>query len=201
MRRRLLMERDGVMQDFMAMRLTDTMTEYSSNEVTRVIGYGFADQKNLQKVSLPNCTVIKEYGFLGSGISEIYIPNLVEIGIGTFRNCTNLKEFITGEKFNSRIDGQTFEGSGIIKADFYHINKDLGIYNYGLAATHLETLIIRNTDAVPFLGANAFGAKTTKMNTGEGKIYVPASMVDAYKTAANWSNYADQIFPLEELTE
>ena len=192
---------DGVMQDLMAMRLMDTMTEYSSNEVTRVIEYGFANQKNLQKVSLPNCTAIKEYGFLNSGISEIYIPNLAGIGIGAFRGCTNLKEFITGEKFDSRIDRQTFEGSGIIKADFYHISKNLGIYAYGLAATHLETLIIRNTDAVPVLGANAFGAKTTKMNTGEGKIYVPASMVDAYKAAANWSNYADQIFPLEELTE
>lgn len=189
------------MQDLMAMRLMDTMTEYSSNEVTRVSAYGFAYQRNLESVYLPNCTSIEIYGFCYSGISELYIPNLVSIAAGAFRGCTNISEFISGEKLNTRIDGQTFEGCNrLTKADFYHIN-GLGIGSYGLACNNLVTLIIRNSDSVPPLSVNAFGPSTTKMNTGEGKIYVPASMVDAYKSAANWSKYADQIYSIEELTE
>lgn len=189
------------MQDLMAARLMNTMTEYSNNEITSVINYGFAYQTNLTKVRLENCKTINMYGFISSGISELYLPNLASIGLGAFRSCKNLKEFITNEKFNSRLDAQTFEScDGLIKADFYHIS-NLGIGGYALSCANLVTLIIRNMDFVPSLSELAFGGSTTKMNTGEGKIYVPASMVDAYKATANWSNYANQIYSIEELTE
>ena len=98
------------------------------------------------------------------------------------------------------MDTSTFEGcAGLVKADFQHIS-NLGIGNYALACANLTTLIIRNTDFVPTKSNTAFGTATTKMNTGEGKIYVPESMVSAYKADSNWSNYADQIYSIEELT-
>lgn len=190
------------MPDLMAARLMDTMTEYSSDEVTSVILNGFANQNNLESVILPNCTLLRASAFYGcSKLSALSLPKLKEIQSNTFRNCTSLTEFITGSSFDSRLDNSTFEGcSGLVKADFYHIN-NLGIGGYALACANLAALIIRNTDFVPSLHVRAFGAATTKMNTGEGKIYVPGSMVDAYKAASNWSNYADQIFSVEELTE
>lgn len=194
------MEVEIDMPDLMAMRLMNTMTEYSSDEVTSVIQNGFAGQTTLESVSLPNCTSLGTSAFSGcTKLSQLYVPNLVSICNNTFRSCSSLTEFITGESFNSRIDQSCFEGcSKLVKADFHHINNN-GIGGYGLACTNLETLIIRNTDAVPPLNANGFGNSTTKMNTGEGKIYIPSSMVDAYKATTNWSNYADQIFALEDL--
>ena len=200
-RRRAMMEGEMIMQDLMAARLMDTMVEYSSDEITDVVMYGFAGQTNLESVSLPNCSTLNSYAFYGcTKLSNIYFPVLKTILHNTFRNCSSLTEYITGTSFNSRLDQSTFEGcSGLIKADFYRIN-DLGISGYALACANLTTLIIRNTDIVPSLTATAFGAATTKMNTGEGKIYVPASMVDAYKAAANWSKYADQIYSIEGLT-
>ena len=200
MRRRILMEGDVIMQDLMAMRLTDTMTEYSNSEVTSVITYGFAGQTKLESISLPNCEILYSSAFNGcKNLLNLYIPKLKTIENNCFRNCSSLTGFITNENFDSRVDQSTFEGcNNLIKADFYHINK-LGISPYALACANLTTLIIRNTDFVPIKNANAFGAATTKMNTGEGKIYVPESMVSAYKVDSNWSNYADQIFSLEEL--
>lgn len=38
------------------------------------------------------------------------------------------------------------------------------------------------------LGSNAFNGCTNLTN-----IYVPASLVNSYKSATNWSNYADKI--------
>ena len=190
------------MQDLMAMRLMDTMTEYSSDKITKTVMYGFAGQTNLESVSLPKCLYLNGYAFIGcTKLSNIYLPALKEIQFNAFRNCSSLTEFITGPSFNSRLDSSTFEGcTKLTKADFYHIN-ELGIGAYALACSNLVTLIIRNSDFVPPLNVHAFGASGTKMNTGEGKIYVPASMVDAYKAAKNWSNYADQIYSIEELTE
>ena len=200
MRRRMIVEGDVIMQDLMAMRLMDTMIEYSNSEVTSVITYGFAGQTKLETVSLPNCQTIEAHAFNGcNGLLSLNMPNLTKISHNSFRNCSSLAEFITGASFNSRLDTSTFEGcSSLTKADFYHIT-NLGISSYALACANLTTLIIRNTDFVPIKNANAFGATTTKMNTGEGKIYVPESMVSAYKADSNWSNYADQIFSLEEL--
>lgn len=194
------MEGDAIMKDLMSARLMDTMTEYISDEVTNVVSYGFSYQTNLQSVVLPKCTKLNAGSFYGcKNLHNLYLPMLASIENNCFRNCSTLTEFITGTSFNSRLDGSTFEGcSSLTRADFYHIT-NLGISSYALACANLTTLIIRNTDFVPTKNANAFGAATTKMNTGEGKIYVPESMVSAYKVDSNWSNYADQIFSLEEL--
>ena len=192
---------DGVMQDLMSARLMDTMTEYISDEVTNVVSYGFSYQTNLQSVVLPKCTKLNAGSFYGcNNLHNLYLPMLAFIENNCFRNCSALTEFITGENFDSRLDASTFEGCrSLVKADFYHIT-NLGISSYALACTNLTTLIIRNTDFVPTKHPKAFGAEGTKMNTGEGKIYVPESMVSAYKADSNWSNYADQIYSIEELT-
>jgi hypothetical protein len=39
---------------------------------------------------------------------------------------------------------------------------------------------------------------STQISTEEGAIYVPDESVETYKSATNWSIYADQIKPLSE---
>jgi len=46
-------------------------------------------------------------------------------------------------------------------------------------------------DTIVELGQNVF--KGTRIDSGEGKIYVPASLVDSYKTTEGWNKYASQI--------
>lgn len=41
----------------------------------------------------------------------------------------------------------------------------------------------------------------TKISSGSGYIYVPAALVDGYKAAGNWQNYADQIRAIEDYPE
>ena len=80
MRRRLLMGGDGVMQDLMAMRLMNTMTEYISDEVTNVVSYGFSYQTNLQSVVLPKCTRLNTGSFYGcKNLHNLYLPMLASI--------------------------------------------------------------------------------------------------------------------------
>ena len=40
--------------------------------------------------------------------------------------------------------------------------------------------------------------ETTQITSSTGSIYVPASLVDTYKSANNWSYYSTQIFPIPE---
>ncbi len=189
----------GASTDYFKQRLAASMTEYVDNESTKAGPYSFAEQAQLTTVSMPEVTDIWEYCFLDcTKLTSIYFPKLVLLRYQAFRNCSSLTEFVSGGSFNSRIDSSTFEGcTSLTKADFKHIN-DQGFGNYSLACANLVTLIIRNTDAVPPTSSKIFGGNTTKMNKGEGYIYVPASMVDAYKVATNWSKYADQIRAIED---
>ena len=52
--------------------------------------------------------------------------------------------------------------------------------------TSLTSITVEATTP-PTLGLNVFN------NTNNCPIYVPAESVDAYKTANNWSKYADRI--------
>lgn len=189
--------------DTLEKRLNNTMTEYSNDRVTAIPDYALAYQTNLVSVSLPNMTVMRQGAFYGcTGLKNIYFPKLKSItSLNAFRNCRSLTEFITNENFNSRLDFSSFEGcTGLVKADFYHIN-NLGIGNNALACSNLETVIFRNTDFVPTIGASAFGGSSTKMNTGQGYIYVYRSVIDQYKAATNWAKYADQIRAIEDYPE
>lgn len=182
-------------------RLNGTLTTYSSDDLVIVAQCGFAYLSQLVSVSLPNVTEISADGFNGcSALTSINFPNLRCIARASFRYCA-FSEFITGESFDSRLDSSTFENcDNLQRVDFYHINI-IGISGYSLAAINLVTAIFRQTDFVPSIVRTAFGGSNTKMNTGEGYIYVPASMVDAYKAATNWSAFADQIRAIEDYPE
>lgn len=57
--------------------------------------------------------------------------------------------------------------------------------------TCLKNLVITSTELVELQGTHAF--KNTLIGSGNGAIYVPANLVDTYKTAPNWSKFANLI--------
>lgn len=66
--------------------------------------------------------------------------------------------------------------------------------------TNLCSLVIeQDTSICRLLGTDAFSE--TPISNGTGFIYVPDSLVDAYKAETNWSTFADQIKPLSEYSQ
>lgn len=189
-------------EDSLEGRLQNTMTEYSNSNVTQIPNYGFAGQSGLRTVSLPNLRKIGEHGFLNATrLHDLNFPMLVTISYNSFRSCVSLQEFVTNSNFNSRIDISTFEGcNGLKKIDLFHITTQ-GIGNFALSCKNLQTLIIRNTDFVPSVQTRSFGDFASQLEAGKGYIYVPASMVELYKAATNWSTHADQIRAIEDYPE
>lgn len=60
----------------------------------------------------------------------------------------------------------------------------------------LDTLIIRSTSVSTLANTNALTG--TKIASSLGAIYVPANLVSMYKSATNWSTYANQIYSIED---
>lgn len=79
------------------------------------------------------------------------------------------------------------------------LSKVGGIYFSAFDTTALKALIIRNTEMVPELwDINAF--HNTPISLGYGYIYVPQALIESYRVATNWANFADQLRILEDYT-
>ena len=97
---------------------------------------------------------------------------VTDVGIQAFQNCTRLE-----------------------KADFSVLTHiDQWAFNVCRA---LKALIIRTNSVCTLAGTNAF-ANNSGIMTGKGYVYVPSTLVNDYKSAINWSTYADQIRAIED---
>ena len=124
-----------------------------------------------------------------SSIKSITIPSSVtSIGQSAFNQCKGLTSINIPNGVTS-IGGSAFAGcTGLTSITIPNGVTSIGnqaFYN----CNHLTSITIEATTP-PTLGANAFG------NTNNCPIYVPAESLEAYKTAKNWSTYADRIQPI-----
>lgn len=62
----------------------------------------------------------------------------------------------------------------------------------------LKSLILRNNKTVTLALSNAF--ENSGIDKGTAYIYVPAVLIEEYKSATNWSTYATQFRALEDYT-
>jgi hypothetical protein len=62
----------------------------------------------------------------------------------------------------------------------------------------LTTVILRSESLCTLENVSAFNG--TPIASGTGCIYVPAALVNSYKTATNWSSFASKFRALEDYT-
>lgn len=149
-----------------------TATNYSNHRVTSVATYFFFSQSNLKSVDLPNVTGTGSYAFQRAGLLSVTLPSLQSVASSAFNQCTKL-----------------------VSADFLVLT-NIGILAFAYSSK-FETLILRNTSKVcSLVNANAF--TSTLIASGTGYIYVPRALVDSYKAATNWSDYAAQFRAIED---
>ena len=139
----------------------------SSSEMS-VAGYAFNNCYSLASITIPNYA----YGILYYGFNNCYslvsitIPNSVsQIQESAFKNCYSLASVAMP--------------SSVTRIEEYAFNNCYGVAFYDFS----------NHTSIPTLTNNAgFGGLPA-----DCEIRVPASLVDAWKAATNWSTYADHI--------
>ena len=147
---------------------------------TSIGEYAFQGCPLLSEITFQNVTTVGSRAFVGSTISKIKLPSVETMSAasnydGIFSYCTNLVLVDLGENCSS-IGNESF-----------------GRY-VGTSGKNI-TLICRAT-IPPTLGGAIINKGWVFATIGE--MYVPDDSVEAYKTATNWSAYANIILPLSQ---
>lgn len=159
--------------DYMAQKITGQLTHYSNHDVTVIGDQGLRWFASLKTVDLPNVATVMQWSCAQSGLTHIVLPKATDIRWDALRECSSL-----------------------IYADLWVPNKIATRTFYN--SSNFRALIIRKDTLINIDATDAFTG--TKIAGGTGYIYVRRSLVDSYKTATNWSNYANQIRTLEDYT-
>lgn len=176
-----------------------TITEFKDDRITTVRQRAFHNCVNLVTVDLPSAATIN-YGSFGgcNALTSLNIPAVTKIeSHNAFSNCKALKEIVLPScshigqgafSFCFRLEKVDCAAPGSL---------EIGNSAFG-STTALKALVIRSNSVATMANKNAL--QESSIYYGTGYIYVPSALVDSYKSATNWSTYANQFRKLEEWT-
>jgi len=184
--------------------------------VTTIGSNGLSNCQALTEIILPNVKEVQTYGLSGcTSLKEINLPKLEKANNYSFSNCTNVKKIILPNL--TSMMGYTFYGltaCKLIQLDSWNMSAGTSqyfqnttgrivlpsltqIYNYSFRNSQFSEIVLPQNRVVVINHYGAFNGSS--MASGTCLVYVPDDLVESYKTATNWSTYADQIKPISEL--
>lgn len=194
--------------------LSDNVTSVSDENATSVRSSCFDECRKLHEVYLPNVTTIGYAAFkscemlskiniqnvetLGSyalsgcyRITELYLPKAITIGNYACNRLPQLKKVTLGNV--KTIGRNAFDENINCEEIDISLNENVGgIGAYAFYRNEkLSKLTIRGAALIPL--ADSIALAGSAIDYERGKIYVDPSMVETYKTATNWSKYANVI--------
>ena len=153
-----------------AFRSCSSLTSVSFPVCYSVGSSAFNACSRLVTANLPACVTIYNSAFYRcSKLTNISVPVCTSIGTSAFASCTQLTNII--------LPACLYIGT-------------TAFYNCG----QLTTIELTGSILCSLVNSNAFSS--TKITSTTGSIYVPASLVNSYKSATNWTYFSNRIFSI-----
>lgn len=176
--------------------------DFVNDAVTSLRYCAFYGCSKLTSISLPNCTTLNAgYNFSNcSQVTTLNLPNLTTLQTATrnFANMNNLQELNLPNLTSAGTMDSTFLNAERVKV----INlPKLGGVTFSkevFANCYCLRTLILGGDFISMSNTNVF-RNTGSWISSSFSVYVPDNLVDTYKTATNWTAYADKIKPISEL--
>lgn len=163
------------------------------NSVSRIGDFAFSECKSLSDLVLPNgVTSLGESAFQNAGIKHITLSNnLLSIGDFAFLYCKELEGIVIGDGLET-IGESAFWGCENLLNITIPENVKLIEKRAFKNCPHLRSVVCKAP--IPPIGE----AEMFDLNSENRKIYVPAKSLELYKNALFWSDYASDIYALED---
>ena len=159
-----------------------TLTSVNFPVCLYVDGNAFSHCKRLASISFPICSYIGVSAFFNcQTLTSVSFPACTSMENGAFRSCT-------------RLTSADFGGNSTV-------SKCVIYSSVFLSCKSLTNLTLRYSIVATLSNINTFTDTPMSLSTltgSFGSIYVPLSLVDAYKAATNWATYADRITAIVE---
>lgn len=149
--------------------------------------YAFYMCKSVAQVRLPETVLLGLKPFYGAdNLEAVFAPKAISVPDECFYYCDKLTEVVVPQA--KTVGRSAFEGCTALKK--LELGPVTSIDRYALMSSGVTSLVISG-ETVCTLGTSALSG--TPISRGTGYIYVPESLVEAYKAASGWSTYAGQI--------
>lgn len=171
--------------------LRTLITSFEAPKLTKLDPYVFQNCENLERVVTPNITSLEQGAFQDCvNLREVTLDNVQTFGLAVFTRCPLIKEVRLPSI--KTVNAQAFDNN-VNNFELIEFGENIeSIGNYGVRAGNGMKAIIIRAVTPPTFGTSVFA------NSNSCPIYVPDESVEAYKNAANMSNYASRIKPLSE---
>ena len=171
------------------------------NKVVSEIGQSIFTYIKIETASFPVCKIIGSYAFSNcSSLASVYFPECQDIRTGAFRKCSILSTMYF--PLTSVIATGAFRDCYAITAinlpACSWIKETAFAYCYNLSSLVLGSSRVCSLSASNALISTPFAGYTASYG-GPAYIYVPASLIDAYKSATNWTYFSNYFSTIESL--
>lgn len=154
-------------------RLNEELAEREAQLQAEQIALDSVIMRTLSHLSNHRVTKLPDYVFhYWENLKTVDLPNVTYVGT------------------------RSFLFSGITVVDFPRLRTLYGKLSFAYCRG-LKTFVLRHSAVVPLSYTDCF--LDSPIEKGAGFVYVPDELVEAYKTATNWSAFANQIKPISEL--
>lgn len=199
---------DGTLTELKDDRLTSVRTrmfQYNKSLVSidcpnvTNIGYqSFDTATALKSVRFSNATYIDTAGFAAcTSLTDVDLPLLAGTNQNILRGCTSLVK-VKFPNLSAAQGGILYGCTSLAIVDFGNRFGYFNNHNNLDGCTSLTALIFRASSIVST--GYSTNIQNSGITAGTCYIYVPRTLVDSYKAATNWSNYANQFRAIEDYT-
>lgn len=163
------------------------------NNDTLALFQNMASQSDITIMSDKRITSIRNYAFeYMSDLVSVEFPSVTSVGVASFAFCYALQDvFLSAVE---TIGGSAFRDTILETIELPSITTIAPLVFYNCSSL---TRIVLPGDTVSTLSnANAFYNTPIATEEDTGYIYVNPDLVDDYKSATNWSTFADKILAI-----
>lgn len=150
------------------------------------------DRSSIIQVSLPLLRYIGGFSIFAScsNLISVSLPACENVGAQAFRNCTSLYDVYIPNC--STVEAAAFRYCEALQSISLPVCSYIGIQAF--QSTNLNNIVLGSTSVCRMSESNTFDS--TPIASGTGSIYVPASLVNAYKSARYWSYFSNRIYSI-----
>lgn len=183
--------------------LSGSLTELIDDTCTSIGDYAFSGRQDIETIRMENVTMVGKEVFAGcTSLVTLSLPKIVNFSVA-MEGCAKLKTFDLPLLYYLGPQYMFKNCSELERLDLpccTHMGCGVNYNAYTFdGCKKLTAIILRNQTKCALDNASVFyGSPLLK---GTCYVYVPASLVDAYKADEYWSTVANQIRAIEDYPE